>query len=226
MGEMEIIGLMPWGSNYTYHARVRAGEQTADVVYKPRAGEAPLYDFPTGTLYKRECAAFIMSEWLGLHLVPLTLARDGPIGVGSVQLFVQAASQPHMYSLTRRDIPALREVMLFDMVVNNADRKPGHCFKGEAGRLWAIDHGLTFHSRPKLRTVIWEFCGEPIPEYLVERLRTAACEDESRARLEAELSPLISAREVGALFARIDAILREPVFPELDPRYNIPYGFA
>ena len=140
-------------------------------VYKPARGERPLWDYPSG-LYRRERAVYLVSEALGWGLVPPTILRDGPMGPGSLQQFVPADFREQYFSLLERPEhhDALRAICLFDLVVNNGDRKAGHCLLGEDGHLWAIDHGLCLHEEPKLRTVIWDFAGEPFPPSAVEDL--------------------------------------------------------
>ncbi|MDQ3856341.1 MAG: SCO1664 family protein [Chloroflexota bacterium] len=226
-GEIRGGALAPWGSNYTYFVTVCSGDLEMAAVYKPRRGEAPLIDFPSGTLYLREQAAYAVSDCLGWDLVPHTVIRDdGPYGPGTLQVYVDAEGPPHVYSLTADDLPDLQKLVVFDVIVNNADRKPAHCFKGVNHGLWAIDHGLTFHARPKLRTVIWDFCGDPIPKPLLRDLQERRDDRTQRAGLERELAKLLSTREVDAFWRRVDDVLERRRFPLLDPRFNIPYGFA
>ena len=225
-GEVVDGTLVPWGSNYTYYVTLRHDGVVHRAVYKPRRGEAPLIDFPSGTLYLREYAAYLTSCWLGWDLVPRTVIRDGPYGPGSFQVYVEAEGSPHVYTLGPAQAEQLRQLVVFDLLVNNADRKPAHCFKGPGGKVWAIDHGLTFHARPKLRTVIWDFCGEPIPEPILAGLEERRFNDEHVATLNAQLRPLISPRELDAFWRRYDTLLEQRIYPNLDARYNIPYGFA
>lgn len=224
----EVVGgsLVPWGSNYTYYVSLRLDGLETRAVYKPRNGEAPLMDFPSGTLYKRERAAFLASEWLEYDLVPHTVVRDGPYGVGTMQEYVEAEGSPHVYSLGPEDADDLRKLVLFDMLVNNADRKPAHCFKGVGHGVWAIDHGLTFHARPKLRTVIWDFCGERIPAERLRQLEERRADALQVEALTHSLGQLLAASEVDAFWRRYDDVLRRREYPSLDPRYNIPHGFA
>src|SRR5690606_34583588 len=145
--------LIPWGSNYTFAAALvdqQGGRCLA--VYKPRRGEAPLYDFPSGTLFLRERAAYLAARLLGWDFIPPTIIRTGPHGIGSVQLFVEAEENAHYFEFHRQRAAELQSMALFDLLVNNADRKAGHCLLGKDGRVWGIDHGLTFHHLPKLRT--------------------------------------------------------------------------
>ena len=216
--------LIPWGSNYTFAATVKPDSgPPLMAIYKPRSGEAPLWDFADGSLYRREYAAYLLSAALGWHFIPPTVLRNGPHGTGTLQLYVEPSATLHDRTLRRTHADALRQVAVFDLLTNNADRKAGHCFIGRHdGRLWGIDHGLTFHLHPKLRTVIWEFCGEPVPYDLLVTLRTAREQHDS---IRTILTPHLAAKEIDMLFTRIDRILAHPVFPLLNSRRNIPYGW-
>jgi hypothetical protein len=170
--EFSVSRLIPWGSNYSFAVALEASDGRSQLaIYKPRAGEAPLYDFPEGTLYLRELAAYVFSRWAGWDLVPPTIVRDGPHGVGSVQIYVQPESvrQDRDDFWSSRD-PAIERMVLFDHIVNNADRKISHCLRDATGKVWGIDHGLTFNREPKLRTVLWQFVGEPISPSLQREL--------------------------------------------------------
>ena len=153
---------------------MRCGEDAVRAIYKPRRGERPLWDFPSG-LDHREVAAYELSEALGWDLVPPTILRDGPLGMGSVQLFIEADFEQHYFTLYEDEAhhDALRTMCAFDLVGNNTDRKSGHCLLGLDGRIRGIDHGLMFHHEFKLRTVIWEFGGEPVPEPILAGGRRA-----------------------------------------------------
>ena len=166
-------------------------------VYKPGAGERALWDYPTG-LFRRERAVYVVSEALGWGLVPETVLRDGPLGPGSLQRFVAADFKEHYFTLLERPEhhDALRTICLFDLLVNNGDRKAGHCLLGDDGRLWAIDHGLCLHDEPKLRTVIWDFAGQPFPPERVDDVRRVAMAPPD------ELRHLLSRDELDALVAR------------------------
>ncbi|MFQ5896468.1 MAG: SCO1664 family protein [Nitrospinota bacterium] len=230
VGELLLSGafrecrLLPWGSNYTFLAALEDGDLgTLLAVYKPEEGERPLWDFPPG-LHRREYAAFLVSEQLGWGLVPPTVIRDGPHGVGSVQFYIDHEEEANYFSLREEGRGELLAIAFFDLLINNTDRKGGHCLKGRDGRVWAIDHGLTFHASPKLRTVIWDFCGQPFPPALlkgVERLG-GALEDTSSA-LVRELGELLSLRELDALRRRAAGILRKPRFPRLDEYRHLPW---
>ncbi len=174
-GEIEVLGRMPWSSNATFLVSVRDGDDEARAIYKPGRGERPLWDFPDG-LYRREVAAFELSEAMGVGVVPPTVLRaEAPLGVGSLQWFVEADFEQH-YFVLHEHRPELhdqfRAIATFDLLANNTDRKSGHCLLGPDDRIWAIDNGLCFAEDDKLRTVIWEFGGEPIPAHLLEGVQS------------------------------------------------------
>jgi uncharacterized repeat protein (TIGR03843 family) len=207
-GEIELKGRLPWSSNATFLVQVCVDGTSGLAVYKPLRGERPLWDYPEG-LYRREVAAYLVSEALGWGLVPETILRDGPLGPGSLQRFVDADFAEHYFTLLERPEhhDALKAVCTFDLVVNNGDRKSGHCLLGQDGRLWAIDHGLSLHTDPKLRTVIWDFAGQQVPEGRLEALARLAASPPS------SLAGLVHDAEVEALAARAAAVVRRPVFP-------------
>ncbi len=229
-GEIAAYELVPWGSNYTFLVALAddEGELRATGIYKPRQGEAPLWDFPDGTLYRREYAAFLLSRWLGWDFIPQTAIRqEGPYGVGSIQAYVEAENDAHYYNLRDSHAPELRRMALFDLIANNADRKGGHLFKGVDGKVYGIDHGLTFNVQPKLRTVIWDFAGEPIPEPLLHDLETRLADDVAASGLRAQLAPLLDRREIDRLFLRVGRVLAARVFPGPSGGYhNVPWGFV
>ena len=207
-GEYTLTGQFMLGSNYTFLADVHHEGRTYQAVYKPCRGEQPLWDFPENTLAQREVAAYVLSESLGFHFVPFTLLRpDGPHGPGSLQQFVDYDVEYHYFNFTPEDRQKLRPVALFDLLANNADRKGSHVlFENGTGKLYAIDHGICFHEQNKLRTVIWDFAGQEIPEDLLAPLSRT---DDWRGSLE----PYIDPREISALLARADALLKVRVFP-------------
>jgi uncharacterized repeat protein (TIGR03843 family) len=222
----EVIGgqQIPWSSNYTFLLRLDAGPgRFLRAVYKPKAGERPLYDFPGGTLYKREYAAYLLGRAIGWPPVPLTLIREGPYGVGSMQLYVESDPRITYFDLVSDHSDEFSRFTAFDLVANNADRKGGHCVLGADGTIWSIDHGLTFHPEFKVRTVMLEFWGAPLEEALLPDLRTLAERLNSPGGLRAELCDLLSSEEVDALLHRTEAVLEDPVFPRLDPRRNVPW---
>lgn len=209
----ETHGLLPWGSNYTYLMSINDGEIEARIIYKPKKGERPLWDFPDGTLCKREVAAFVVSEELGWHIVPPTVLRDGPQGIGMVQLFIEHDPEQHYFNFAPDVKPQLERIALFDLLVNNADRKGGHCLVDKSQTIWAIDHGICFHVQSKLRTVIWDFAGCLVTEYLMSDLEGFL------QRLSADssaptFSNLLTAAEAGALAARARKLLTTRRFPE------------
>jgi uncharacterized repeat protein (TIGR03843 family) len=207
-GRYELKGQFVLGSNYTFLVDVSHEGTSYPAVYKPSRGEQPLWDFPESTLALREVAAYIVSEALGFHLVPFTtLRKDGPHGVGSLQQFIDYDPDYHYFNFTNEDRQLLRPVILFDLLVNNADRKGGHIFfENETHKLYAIDHGICFHEEDKLRTVLWDFAGQKIPADLLERLSLS---QSLLADLEAYLSP----EEVTALCARAESIRKRGTFP-------------
>lgn len=218
-GPLEIQGRMPWSSNGTFLATIgEEGGATVAAIYKPGRAERALWDFPGG-LYRREVAAYELACQLGWDLVPETVLRaEGPLGEGSVQRFVDADFSEHYFTLLEEDRhrPALARMAAFDLVANNADRKGGHCLLDANGHLWGIDHGLCFHTSPKLRTVMWDFAGEPLADDLVTDLGRLAGDGPS-----ASLRALLRDAEVEALTARVDALVRHPVYPH--PRTDHPY---
>lgn len=225
-GELELLGLMPGASNYTFLARLLdpAGSDPEGplVVYKPRRGETPLWDFPSGTLCQRETAAYLISAAGGFDVVPPTVMREGPYGVGSVQAFVEHDFECTAFDLLETSPQALRRIALFDLVVNNADRKAGHVFPDGGGRVWGIDHGICFHVEPKLRTVLWDFAGEEITnEERACLLRLSVALDPGA--LSTGLADLLDADELKALRRRLRAALAAKVFPMPGPGRNFPW---
>lgn len=223
-GEISHPLLMPQGSNDTLLVSVSDGHETRDAIYKPRRGERPLWDFPPGTLYKREYAAYLVSRALTWDFVPCTVIRDGPFGVGSVQQFIDADSESNYFTLIVERRDEMERIALFDLLANNADRKASHCFKDWGDRVWSIDHGITFHEDPKLRTVIWDFVGEPISAHLMEEMSAFLTLLRSAGELADELSDLLYPEEVEALDRRIEELLAMGRFPASDPyRRNVPW---
>jgi phosphoinositide 3-/4-kinase-like protein len=219
-GELEIVGLMPNSSNYTFLAEATEGDGTALGIYKPRRGEIPLWDFPEGTLCQREVAAFVVAQALGWPRVPPTVLRDGPEGIGSVQLFVEFDPEQHYFTLQTSHVDAFRDVAVFDAVINNADRKGGHCLLAQDGGIFLIDHGVCFNEEPKLRTVVWEYMDEPIaPARLADlsALRGAL----ATGPLNDRLADLLEPEEVEATMRRVDVLLQAGEMPR--PGLERPY---
>jgi len=217
-------GAIRWSSNYTFLCSVTQGDLTVMAVYKPRSGERPLWDFPDGTLCQRERAAYLTSAAMGLHQVPPTVLRDGPRGLGSVQFFIDHDPEYNYFSFDESLLPQLMQLSLFDVLVNNADRKGGHCIVDSEGRLWGIDHGIAFHSMHKLRTVIWNFAGQTIPESLLTAVNTL-CEtvETVDSDYRTEMDQLLSLAEMNAFRKRIDRVLHTKVFPQPGPGPNYPW---
>lgn len=217
-GAIEVSGHFVWGSNYTLLVRVGSEEDGFHAVYKPSQGEQPLWDFPPQTLAHREAAAYLTSQALGWNLVPPTVLRsDGPGGGGSLQLFVEADPERHYFTFSEADKKLLRPAALFDIVINNADRKGGHVILGENNHIWLIDHGVCFHQDYKLRTVIWDFAGEQIPPELQRDLETFGSMLDEGHSLRAEFNSLLSTPEVEAMSARIQRLLDTERFPGPGP---------
>jgi len=208
-GEVTLKGRLPRSSNATFLVELALDGATALAVYKPEQGERPLWDFPPG-LFRREIAAYLLSEALGWGLVPPTAPREGPYGEGSLQLFVPADFRQHYFTLLEQaeHREALQRICLFDLVVNNADRKSGHCLYVPDDRIYAIDNGLTFHAEPKLRTVIWDFGEEPIAPALLEDVRRVLDNGPPPA-----LADLLDPDEQRALKRRARGLLRSGRFP-------------
>jgi len=214
-GEFVSCELTPLGSNYTFVSCIQLGDRTGRAIYKPRDGEVPLWDFPRGTLYKREVAAYLLSEILGWDFIPLTIIREGPYGVGSVQLYVDHDPSLNYHTLTDADADALRLIACYDLVANNTDRKANHVLVDANRKLWGIDQGLTFHADTKIRTCIWDFCGEPILQPQLDALASLFKQlPRPQARLQ-ELLDLLLPEEVEALHQRLRWVLTEKVYPGL-----------
>lgn len=212
-GDLEIKGLVPWSSNYTYIAVVHCEEKDILAVYKPQCGERPLWDFETGSLCKREVAAYQLSAFLGFPNIPVTVLREGPQGFGAVQQYVEHKSRENFFTLRAGHRKDLEKIAVFDALVNNTDRKGGHLLLDAAGVVWAIDHGVTFHEDPKLRTVIWDYIDEPIPAPLLEALARLRKALGSGERICRELESSLTRREMRALQSRLIDLLRSRTFP-------------
>jgi uncharacterized repeat protein (TIGR03843 family) len=255
-GELTVIGRIRSASNATFLCEAHLGELQAHCVYKPIAGEAPLWDFPDGTLAGRELGSYLVSDALGWNIVPYTIIRDGPAGPGMLQLWVdqpgdevgdEPASGPDLVdllpaghippgflpvlqaydyagdevTLVHADDIRLRRVAVFDVLINNADRKGGHILCGVDGHVYGVDHGVSLHIDDKLRTILWGWAGKPVDDDTLEAV--ARLRDQLRGGLSEQLREHITRREVAALHARTTALLDNPVMPTPDRRRPIPW---
>lgn len=217
-GEIEVKGKFLWGSNYTFLVEISRAEQTLPAVYKPIRGERPLWDFPAASLAHREVAAYLVSEALAWYLVPETVyRRKGPLGPGSLQRYIEHDPEVHYFSMDEAGRQRLRPVVLFDLLINNADRKGGHVILDPENKLWLIDHGICFHVEDKLRTVIWDFSGEPIPADLHAELAAFKKKLSLDETLQVQLSRHLSKAELRALAARAAELLKMGAFPDPQP---------
>lgn len=223
-GRLKLEGLLPNSSNYTFLATVRQPDVQGLAVYKPKRGERPLWDFPQGTLYQREYATFLVAMALNWIFVPPTVLRRGPHGIGALQLYIDAVPESNFFTLREQYAHVLQRLCAFDYVINNADRKGGHCMLGRDGRIWAIDHGICFNAEFKLRTVIWDWAGEPLPEDIIADLRTLQAQLAGPGPLTTALGRLLLGDEMDALRQRLDTLLQSAAFPLPDPDLpNIPW---
>lgn len=225
-GRLSLHGLMPFGSNYTFLVTVSTDDVRFNAIYKPARGERPLWDFEYGSLCKREVASYELSRALGgWPAVPPTVLRKGPHGVGSLQQFVYADYEAHYFNL--KDDPshrrAFEELTLFDYLINNADRKGGHCLLDPDHKIWAIDHGLSFHVEHKLRTVIWEFENQPIPSELLADLEALCPKLQPGHKVHDNLSTLITPIEIEYCQYRLETLLDDGRFPCATGYRDYPY---
>ena len=222
--DLNVLGLLHGSSNYTFLARLEPHPPDGLLaVYKPARGESPLWDFEAGTLYRREVAAYELSKVLGWPRIPPTVVRRrGPHGVGAVQLFIEADRRHFLDEQSTRR-PTWAKVALFDVIANNADRKSGHCLFDANDDVWVIDHGLTFNVDHKLRTVIWDFSGDPLPSELCGDVERALV-DVERGGLATTLGRLLIPAEVRILKRRLRGVL-DPTwrFPEPTSAWSVPW---
>ncbi len=209
-GDLEVVGRLVDASNATLFGKIKIGEAEQPIVYKPIAGERPLWDFPSGNLASREVAAYIVSRELGFDLVPTTVMRNGPFGEGAVQQWIEVDESLDLIAISQTTGEDLRGMALFDVIVNNTDRKFGHILVDNEGQIFGCDHGVTFHVQPKLRTVLWQFAGDALSRDEVLMLEGALIGFET---LKNHLSHLISEEELVALRGRLSLLLEEGVFP-------------
>lgn len=224
-GDMvEVHGVMPWSSNYTFLVTVSHVETRVLAVYKPAQGEQPLWDFPHGSLALREVAAYLVSQELGWDFIPPTVLRDGEYGPGAVQLFIDADFEQHYFTLREQPAAVFAYVAAFDVITNNADRKAGHFLKATDGHVWVVDHGLTFHTEPKLRTVVWDFADQPLPEAMQTDLRRLQeTLRDPNSPLATQLARLISPAEMKVFRRRVTQLLRAGRFPLPGPGRCVPF---
>lgn len=226
-GKIAEKGMMPYSSNTSFLVFIQSNQLTLPAVYKPQRGENPLWDFEWGTLCHRETAAYLVSSALGWSLVPPTVLRTGTRGLGSIQFYIDHDSDVHYFTVQSdaRYAHSLRRLALFDFIINNADRKSGHCLIDGQQRLWAIDHGICFHTDYKLRTVIWEFSGESLePELLTDLQKLCQQLANEQSPLSRQLCALLSEAENAALLARVRHLVRTEEYPSPQPhRRNYPW---
>ncbi|RME42797.1 MAG: hypothetical protein D6796_13915 [Caldilineae bacterium] len=225
-GELTLHGLLPWSSNYTFLGTIACEGLRFNVVYKPAQGERPLWDFEHATLCRREVAAYQVSRALGdWPNIPPTVLRNGPHGPGMLQQFIHADYDAHYFTL--KDDPryqtAFQQLALFDYLVNNADRKGGHCLLDHRQQIWAIDHGLTFHTDYKLRTVIWKYANRRIPQTLYRALARFKANFTPHSEAWRILQNLISPDEIAAFVQRLDNLLASGRFPRPLGYRDYPY---
>lgn len=224
-GEIAIEGMVPWSSNYTYLVTLKLDEQLEYGIYKPQCGERPLWDFETGSLCKREVAAYELSAFLNYPNVPVTILRDdAPQGLGMIQQFIDHKRRENFFSLRDKCPEEMQKIAVFDALINNTDRKGGHVLADEQGVIWAIDHGVTFHQDPKLRTVIWDYVDDPIPAPLLQALESLRAELKANGPIRATLERLLTRAELRALTSRLNELLRHKVYPSPPPDWpHIPW---
>lgn len=221
-GEITVEGRLVDASNATLYVSISDGDSSTKAIYKPVAGERPLWDFTDGNLASRERAAYIIDQALGFNHVPLTILREGPFGLGMVQQWIDIDEAVDLETFFRLDDPQLREVALFDAVVNNTDRKIGHLIPDLNGHLYICDHGVTFHEEDKLRTVLWQWAGEPLTAKELEKLEEL--KSFMASETSTELKTLITNSEIIALLKRIEKLISLALFPEPNPDWpHIPW---
>jgi uncharacterized repeat protein (TIGR03843 family) len=204
-GNLDVEGRLYDASNATLFCTVTLDGVTAACVHKPIAGERPLWDFPDGTLAAREVSAYLVSEALGWDIVPPTVLRDGPFGIGMCQLWIDVDQTVDISALARSDHPQLRRMAVYDAVVNNADRKGGHLLPTVDGHVYGVDHGVCFSVDDKLRTILWRWRGKPLTEEAIDALSGLRAQFEGD--LGASLRDLLDPDEVAATLIRLDRLL-------------------
>jgi hypothetical protein len=211
-GTIEVAGRLVEATNMTLYCSIRLDGLVAECVYKPVRGERPLWDFPDGTLAAREVAAFEVSAATGWRIVPPSVYREGPFGPGMCQLWIDTDPEADLMALIRSRDPVLRRMAIFDAVVNNADRKGGHLLPLPDGHIYGVDHGVCFSAEDKLRTVLWQWRGKPLPREAVNVLARLEREIE-RGRLGRRLRELLTLGEVEATWERVRRLLSTGIHP-------------
>ena len=225
-GKIEVIGQPLIGSNDTLFVKITFGEESLHAIYKPEKGEQPLWDFPLNSLSKREISAFIISHLIGWDFVPPTIytTPSAPYGNGSLQLFIPHNPRITFFNLLNRDIRTIQKIAIFDTIINNADRKGGHIIQDENGKIWLIDHGLCFHPEYKLRTVIWDFADQKIPDELLEEMqRFLNIIKNEEFLLVKKLKNFLSSVEFFMIINRTEELLSAGTFPAIGNRDIRPY---
>jgi uncharacterized repeat protein (TIGR03843 family) len=216
-GVLRVTGRLVDASNATLYAIADLAGQEMVCIYKPKAGERPLWDFPDGCLAHREYAAYLVSEHLGFNLVPLTVLRDGPYGEGMAQEWITIDESIDLAKFFATDHPGLRSMALFDAIINNTDRKIGHLLPINYDVVFGCDHGVTFHVEDKLRTVLWQWSGDSLTTKEIEILKKAVTSLEGELRTQ--LETLLTTQEIDALAARVQRLLNEGTFPQPNPNW-------
>lgn len=209
-GKLEVIGRLVDASNATLFGEISLDGHTKRVIYKPIAGERPLWDFPDGNLASREYAAYLISDFGEFNLVPRTLLRDGPFGIGSVQEWIEIDEEIDVIEIAQSNDRAIRSMALFDVIVNNTDRKFGHILIDKNSKIYGCDHGVTFHVDFKLRTVIWQFAGLSLKSEEKDQLEKVL---DGIFQGELDLRELLTSEEIEALASRIENLLTSESFP-------------
>tara|TARA_B100000029_G_scaffold502755_1_gene578549 strand:+ start:10818 stop:11537 length:720 start_codon:yes stop_codon:yes gene_type:complete len=211
------------GTNRVFEVLVGSPNENIRAIYKPMSGEAPLYDFPSGTLYQREQASYLVSDVLSWHIVPLTTIRVGPYGIGSLQQYIDHDSDATYITLKADNIHRFKQIAVFDIITNNADRKGNHFLIDQNRKIWGIDHGLTFNEQYKLRTVVWDFIGDSIPKSIIKDLAKLHELMNTSDQLSGHLAKLINNEEVEAFKERISAVAEFKNFPFPGSGRNVPW---
>ncbi len=212
-GELVVTARLVDASNATLFAQASDSKNEINCIYKPIAGERPLWDFPDGSLADREFAAFLVSNYLGLNIVPLTILREGPYGLGMVQEWIEIDESIDLAGYFSQDLPELRKMALFDAIINNTDRKIGHLLPTSEGSLFGCDHGVTFHHEDKLRTVLWQWAGDKLTINEIASLKKLV----SGIKTDLDLSPFLTEQEIQALLNRVHNLISTELMPTPNP---------